>query len=197
MMYKRMAGLMILLVLAGILTANIIDQNKNNSAASNSNEYDVSGDTSVRGGTIAPVESVGIKPGELAPEIELETADGSKFKLSDLRGKKVLLNFWATWCPPCKEEMPAMQAFYDTYQDEIEVIAINFEEKDQKVRDFINNSDYTYMVPMDEDGAVGKEYGVYTIPTTYFIGTDGIIQQPRRVGPMTYEFMEEMLHALN
>ncbi|RDW19575.1 cytochrome C biogenesis protein [Oceanobacillus arenosus] len=196
-MYKKMAGLTILLVLVGILIANIIDQNINQITETNNNEYDVSGDTSIQGGSIAPIESVGIEPGELAPEIELEAADGSLFKLSDLRGKKVILNFWATWCPPCKEEMPAMQQFYDNYHDEIEVIAINFKEKDKKVRDFINDSVYTYTIPMDVEGVISKEYGVYTIPTTYFIGTDGIIQQPRRVGPMTYEFMEEMLHTLN
>ncbi|RDW17745.1 TlpA family protein disulfide reductase [Oceanobacillus chungangensis] len=196
-MYKKMTGLMILLVLVGILIVNIIDQNKQNTTERISNEFDVSGDTSVQGGVIAPIESVGIEPGELAPDIELEAADGTQFKLSELRGKKVLLNFWATWCPPCKEEMPAMQQFYDAHKDEMEVIAVNFKEKDQKVRDFINDSVYTYTIPIDEDGVVSNEYGVYTVPTTYFIGTDGIIQQPRKVGPMTYEYMEEMLQTLN
>src|SRR5690606_33071951 len=97
-----------------------------------SNLYDVTGDTSVSGGMIAPAESVGIQPGEIAPDFELETLDGAVVKLSELKGEKVILNFWATWCPPCKEEMPEMQEFYDKYGDDINVIAVNFKEKNDK-----------------------------------------------------------------
>ena len=118
-------------------------------------------------------------------------------KLSELKGEKVILNFWASWCPPCREEMPEMQEFYDNHGDDVKIIAINYNEKDQKVIDYMDEFGYTFPSPLDRDGSVGNDYGVLTLPTTYFIGTDGLIQEPRHVGPMTYEFMEEMMDTLN
>ena len=203
-MFKKIFGLTMLLVLIGIVIGNLIDhrnENKTNETEdSDTYLYDVTGDTNVKGGAIAPAESVGIEQGKLAPDFELETLDGEQFKLSDLQGKKVILNFWATWCPPCREEMPGMQQYYEENQDEVVVVAVNLTDKDtseQAARNFIDEYGFTYPIPLDRDGDIAKEYGVIVVPTTYFIGTDGIVQQPRVAGPLEYDYMTEMVNALN
>ena len=193
-MKKIIFGISFLVILVGIMIGDIA-ADKNEEAGPNL--YDVTGDTSVSGGMIAPVESVGIQPGEAAPDFSLETLDGEVVSLSELKGEKVILNFWATWCPPCREEMPEMQKFYDAHQDDVKVIAVNFNEKDEKVKDYLEEFGYTFPSPLDSDGATGTDYGVITLPTTYFINSEGIIQEQRHVGPMDYEFMEEMLNTLN
>lgn len=199
-MFKKIFGVTMLLVLIGILIGNIIEQKSSQTADSSQNLYDVTGDTSVKGGAIAPIESTGIEQGSVAPDFELQTLDGKEFKLSDLRGKKVILNFWATWCPPCREEMPAMQSYYDEHQDEVEVVAVNLTDKDtseQAVHDFVNEFNFTYPIPMDQEGEVSRMYGVINVPTTYFIGTDGVVQLPRRSGPIDDELIDEMVNKLN
>ncbi|MFC4023051.1 TlpA family protein disulfide reductase [Oceanobacillus longus] len=197
-MFKKMFGITMLLVLAGIVIGNFIEQQFEKKTEPNI--YDVTGDTNVEGGAIAPVESIGIEPGEAAPDFELETLNVEQFKLSDLKGKKVILNFWYTWCPPCREEMPEMQKFYEEFGDEVEIVAVNLtymEKSEQDVHDFIDEFSFTYSVPLDREETVAEQYKIHAAPTSYFIGTDGIVQQTRRIGPMEYEFMEEMVHKLN
>lgn len=192
---KTIFGLAFLALLTAFMIGNTMMDS--NAESDEPNIYDVTGDTSVSGGMIAPVESIGIQPGEAAPDFELETLDGETIRLSELKGEKVILNFWASWCPPCREEMPEMQRFYDDYKDDIQVIAVNFNEQDDKVIEYLDEFGYTFPSPLDRGGAVGNTYGVLSLPTTYFIGTDGLIQQPRHIGPMTYEFMEEAMKQLN
>lgn len=190
-MHKKILGIAVLVILVGIMIGSLVDDNK---------ETETNDFLPDNGGMIMPKEAegiVGIQPGETAINFELETLDGETVKLSDLQGEKVLLNFWASWCPPCREEMPEMQEFYEDYGDDIQIIAVNYNEADQKVIDFLDEYGYTFTTPLDRDGAIGDEYGVLSLPTTYFIGTDGKIQEPRHIGPMTYEFMEDMMHTLN
>ena len=196
-MYKQIVGTVIILALAGIVLFNFVQQTNDDSAEDGPNVYNVSGDVTAEGGAIAPVESKGLEPGEMAPDFELKTLGGETVKLSDYKGKKVILNFWATWCPPCREEMPEMQDFHDEHGEEVEILAVNFAEtNEKKIQDYIDEFNYTYTIPLDKDSVVGNEYRVFSLPTTYFIGTDGKIQQPRKIGPMTYDFMEEMASAL-
>ncbi|UJL48023.1 TlpA family protein disulfide reductase [Virgibacillus sp. NKC19-16] len=199
-MYKKILGTVGILALAGIVLFNFVQQNNETQTENTPNEYNVSGDTNAEGTAIVPPESTGIEPGEPAPEFEMETLDGEKIALSELQGKKVILNFWATWCPPCREEMPEMQEFHEEYGDEVEILAVNLtdtETRKQDVVDYINEYGYTYTIPLDTDSAVSDEYRAITVPTTYFIGTDGTIQAPRKVGPMTYDFMEETINSIN
>ncbi|MBC5636065.1 redoxin domain-containing protein [Ornithinibacillus sp. BX22] len=197
-MIKKFVGITILLALGIALVINVLDLN--NKETSGPNLVDVTGDTSVEGVTIVSPGTNGLNVGDQAPEFELPLLNGDVVKLSDLKGKKVLINFWATWCPPCKEEMPEMQQLYEEYGDDITIIAINAtgsERNESAVRDFIDEYGYTFPVAIDKNNDTTDNYMAYTIPTSYFIGTDGVIQVPRKVGPMTYDFMVEMMNSLN
>lgn len=93
-----------------------------------------------------------------------------------------------------------MQRLYEEYGDDITIIAINAtgsERNESAVRDFIDEYGYTFPVAIDKNNDTTDNYMAYTIPTSYFIGTDGVIQVPRKVGPMTYDFMVEMMNSLN
>lgn len=196
-MLKRIIAIIVMIALAVILIINVIDLNKEESGP---NLVDVTGDTSVKGVSIVSPNAKFLNEGELAPDFEVPMIDGERIKLSNLKGKKVLVNFWATWCPPCKEEMPELQRFYEEYGDQIKIIAINAtgsERNEQAVRNFLEENDYTFPVGIDKNNKITDQYLAMTIPTSYFIGSDGVIQVPRHVGPMTYDFMVDMLNSLN
>lgn len=151
------------------------------------------------GAGIVPPGEKGIEEGKVAPDFEVETLSGDTFRLSDLRGQKVIMNFWASWCGPCKEEMPEMQEFYEEYGDQVEVVAVNLTGNDtsiEGVQAYIDQHGYTYPVPLDKDSEIQDQYAIYNIPTTYFIGTDGKVQQPPKLGPMSYDYMVEMMNEL-
>lgn len=130
----------------------------------------------------------GIAVGVKAPDFELKTLDGKSVKLSDLQGKKVILNFWATWCPPCKAEMPEMQKYHEKIGDDAVILAVNIDPQ-LKVQEFIDDMGITFTIPLDTDDTVNTMYQVISIPTTYFIDTKGIIRQ-KHIGAMTYDFMK-------
>ena len=101
---------------------------------------------------------------------------GGDASLEDYRGSVVFLNFWATWCPPCREEMPSMQLLYDELHDEgLEILAINVLENPQTVQAFIDAEGFTYPVTLDRDGGVMMRYGVRAYPTTYLIDRQGYV----------------------
>jgi peroxiredoxin len=141
----------------------------------------------------------GLKVGNQAPDFELTTLDGTKVKLSDYRGKKVILNFWATWCPPCKAEMPHMQDFYEENNNgNVEIVAVNLrnsEKSDGVVNQFIADYQITFPILLDTN-AIGDLYQAFTIPTSYAIDSKGIIHY-RFVGPLSKERMENMINSMN
>lgn len=135
-----------------------------------------------------------------APDFELETVDGGSVRLKDLRGKKVLVNFWATWCPPCKAEMPQIQEAYEEHKhgdDDFEVIAINatVSDDDAGVPAFVELMGLTFHVAYDRDGAVMKKYNVPGLPTSFFIDEKGIIRKVHS-GVVDREFIEDVLKEL-
>jgi peroxiredoxin len=144
--------------------------------------------------------NIGIQEGEKAPDFQLQTLSGKDIKLSDMAGKKVILNFWATWCPPCKAEMPHIQEFYqEQKKNNVVVLSVNetTAEKDpNNVGTFINDYGLTFPVLLDGSGAVGQTYQAFTIPTSYIIDTKGIIQK-KIVGPMDKEMMTELINGIN
>ncbi|WP_127592324.1 redoxin domain-containing protein [Paenibacillus lautus] len=123
----------------------------------------------------------GLKPGLRAPDFTLMNREGQEIKLSDYRGQTVLLNFWASWCPPCKVEMPYMQDFYDKYQDEnVIILAVNMthlENSMSEVQSFVEKNGLTFPVLYDQNGTSTRQYEVVAYPTTYVISPDGIISE--------------------
>jgi peroxiredoxin len=138
--------------------------------------------------------ATGIAIGVKAPDFELKTLDGKNVKLSDFKGKKVILNFWATWCPPCKAEMPEMQKFYEEDHKDIVLLAVNIDPQ-LDVQKFVDEMSITFPIPLDEDDEVNSVYQVISIPTTYFIDTKGIIRE-KHIGAMTYDHMKNYLSNL-
>lgn len=139
--------------------------------------------------TKAPkAEDIGIEKGKYAPDFELETLDGKKVKLSDFRGKPVILNFWATWCPPCRAEMPDLEKIS---KEGVEVVAVNVtesEENKEKIGRFVKELGLTFTIPLDEAAAVTQRYNVSAFPTSYVLDKDGKIRYIA-LGPMNYEKM--------
>ncbi|KIQ93913.1 Stage IV sporulation protein H [Anoxybacillus thermarum] len=138
------------------------------------------------------ISNIGIDVGEIAPDFELMTLKGKKMKLSQFRGKKVILNFWASWCPPCRAEMPEMQRFYEQYGQHVAIVAVNLTNKEknhQAVETFINEKGVSFDIMLDEQGTVSKTYEVITIPTSYIIDEQGVIRS-KHVGPLSYDMMK-------
>ncbi len=111
-----------------------------------------------------------------APDFSLKTTDNNVVKLSDYRGKVVFLNFWATWCPPCKMELPSMEKLSQSLKDQpFVILAVNVDESDpDNVRLFAHSMGLNFTVLID-DGSVSEKYRVNSIPTTFIIKKDGII----------------------
>lgn len=131
-----------------------------------------------------------------ATDFELQTLSGETVKLSDYRGKKVILNFWATWCPPCKAEMPHMQKFYEDHGNDIEIIAVNLTSRDngfEALEKFVRDNGLTFKIPLDVNGVYGDAYEIISIPTTYVVDEKGQIYQ-KIVGPMDQNTLESYLY---
>ncbi len=127
--------------------------------------------------------SVEAKEGSLAPDFLLKELDGGEVRLSDFRGKAVIVNLWATWCGPCKKEMPQFVAAYDRYQDDgLEIIAINLQESQSIIQPFVDDFGMEFPVALDRRGSVSDKYRILGLPTTYFIDRQGVIRSVFR-GP--------------
>ena len=119
----------------------------------------------------------GINIGNRTIDFELQTLDGKTVKLSDYRGKPVLLNFWATWCGPCKSEMPYLQQINDTYSAKgLVLLAVDIDESPDTVKKFMADLNLSLNVPMDVGKKVAKAYSITAIPSTFLIDKDGIIR---------------------
>ena len=136
----------------------------------------------------------GLKVGAKAPDFELKTLTGETVKLSDLKGKKVMLNFWATWCPPCKAEMPAMEQFHKEAGDEVVILAVNIDPH-LDVQAFVDENKITFPIPLDAEDKVNEMYQVLSIPTTYFIDTKGNIGN-KYIGAMNHDTMKQYTNEL-
>lgn len=134
--------------------------------------------------------------GEPAPDFTLINLEGENVRLSDLQGKGVLINFWATWCDPCKREMPLMENEYQKMKDEgIEFLAINIAESELAVSRFTERLGLTFPILLDPDRAVTNLYEVGPIPSTYFVDKDGILVD-HYTGEMSVRILKERLKLI-
>jgi cytochrome c biogenesis protein CcmG, thiol:disulfide interchange protein DsbE len=123
--------------------------------------------------------------GEPAPDFTLEAPDATRVSLSGLRGRPVFVNFWASWCPPCRGEMPDIQQIADEYREAgLVVVGVNLEEEREPALRYAQTLGLTFTLLLDRNGAVATRYNVTGLPTSYFVGRDGRIRD-RNVGPLT------------
>jgi len=142
--------------------------------------------------------------GFAAPDFTLFTQEGQAYSLSELRGNAVLVNFWASWCGPCRAEMPAMQRIYDQYKDKgFVVLAVNATNQDS-VRNalaFAEEHQLTFPILLDPTGAVSQMYQLRALPSSFFIRPDGVIEEVVIGGPMAEALLrvrvEQILEGLD
>jgi len=183
----------IIMIIVGMFSWTIYDlvSNSNETATPRTNEYEISEETSTTTSNEGMIDfdSIGLQVGDMAPDFDLTTLDGESIKLSEFQGQRVMLNFWATWCPPCRAEMPDMQKFYEN--KEVVILAVNLVETErnkENVENFIEEFGITFPVPLDTDTKVGNLYRIQPIPTSYMIDSDGRIQY-KAFGALNYELM--------
>lgn len=131
-----------------------------------------------------------MSPRDTAYDFHLEDMDGDFVSLSDYRGKKVFLNFWASWCPPCRVEMPHLQAF-DEENDDVVVLGVNVtssESNEENITDFIQEFGLTFQNVYGTDEIVDL-YQIESLPTSFFIDSEGVIKEAI-VGPVTEDILE-------
>ncbi|ABR35117.1 TlpA family protein disulfide reductase [Clostridium beijerinckii] len=132
-----------------------------------------------------------------AIDFNLKDLNGNELSLSDLKGKKVFLNFWATWCPPCKAEMPEIERLYqETKDSDLVIVSVEIGEPLNTVKSFIDSNKYNFKVLIDPDQSVATKYNITSIPTSYFIDKDGIIVS-KHVGAMNIDQMKAYIKTLD
>lgn len=129
---------------------------------------------------------------ELAPNFQLQTISGQKISLNDLKGKKVVLNFWATWCPPCREEIPEIVAFYENNRHRVEILAVHVEHN-SNIKEFIQQYQMKFPVVVDRHSLVSSLYRIFVIPTTFIIDENGYIIT-RHIGPIKKEQLQTYIN---
>ncbi len=122
--------------------------------------------------------AVGIDVGRPAPEFQIRNLKGGETALSSLRGRVVLINFWATWCGPCRAEMPSMEALYGSYKrDDFEILAVSIDtEGEERVRSFVEEFGFRFPILLDHRLAVNQLYQVRVVPTSFLIDRKGVIR---------------------
>lgn len=191
-MPKKIIGLLVLAVMVAIVIIGAVQNNMAESEAL---------DNMALGSDVdfLPTDE-GLAKGKQAPDFELTTLDGEVVALSDYQGQKVMLNFWATWCPPCRAEMPHMQTYYEEQatNENVVILAVNLTTEDRglgKIEDFVEEFGLEFAIPMDEEGEIGSVYQAVSIPTSYMIDTQGRIQN-KIVGPMDLAMMEQLVEDM-
>jgi cytochrome c biogenesis protein CcmG/thiol:disulfide interchange protein DsbE len=137
-----------------------------------------------------------IRPGQLASDFSLPALDGETVRLSDLKGQVVLVNLWATWCPPCKAEMPTINDFYQAHQEAgFIALIVNVQEDGSTVRAFIEANGFTFPVLLDSRGELMRQYGVRGLPTTFIIDRNGQVRHIQ-TGAITQAELETIVTPL-
>jgi peroxiredoxin len=151
----------------------------------------VPGGGSTAPGALPPAPAIG----HPAPDFKLTAVNGEAFSLAELRGMPVVLNFWATWCPPCREELPELQAASERLTGQVAIVGVNQAEDPERVRGFVSDLGLTFEMPLDERAVVSQEYRVRSLPTTFFIDRSGVIRR-MQIGPVTEATLAQFLQDI-
>lgn len=146
------------------------------------------------GGSVPPAPRQGFS----APDFELRTLSGEPIRLSDLVGKPVIINFWATWCAPCQVEMPAFEAAHQKYNQDLIILAVNSTIQDDasQVEDFVRARDLTFPILLDPNGTATRAYQVRALPTTIMVNRNGMITNVVMGGPLSEAFLLSQIENL-
>ena len=148
------------------------------------------------GGTARPMT---VKIGDLAPEIDLQSVTGDHIVLSKLEGRPVIVNFWATWCGPCRAEFPTLVRKYKQYQDQgLVILGVNYQDdnNDQGILNFMRNSLVAFPIVRDLDERYGRMYRINGLPTSFFIDRKGIVRDIVVGGPMDDDFIDQQMKKI-
>ena len=148
-------------------------------------------------GGCAPENNIGTQKGNIAPDFSLATLDGGAENLRDYRGRTVILNFWASWCGPCRAEMPDLQAVYGELRgNNLVVLGVNQGEPREQVAAFAREFGLSFPILLDSNQEVGAKYGVRAYPTTFIIDSQGVIRDVVVGGPLTRTAVRRMVGGL-
>ena len=187
-MKKNVLSFGILTVLILLLAINVLKDNK-------VNEVTLTYSAHTANGIEEKVEVSSER--KAAQDFTLTTLQGEQVTLSNYKGKIVILNFWTSWCGPCKEEMPYMQSFFEKHP-EIAILAVNLTSMDlgmDAVKQFVQDAGLTFPILLDKTDVVGQQYNILTIPTSYIIDQEGKIFK-EVIGPMDEGMIEELVREL-
>ncbi|WP_026907288.1 peroxiredoxin family protein [Paucisalibacillus globulus] len=189
---KKSILIVVILGMLGWAVYDFIDSNEKMDTSESSIEAEEQSSSKGKEDTV-----IGLNVGNIAPDFQLQTLEGDNVKLSDFRGERVMLNFWATWCPPCRAEMPDMKQFHQ--DKDVVILAVNLTdaEKDlQQVEDFVNEYELTFPILLDENIEVAELYMIQPIPTSFMIDSNGLIHY-KAFGAMNYELMVQELEKMD
>ncbi len=133
--------------------------------------------------------------GELAPPFTARTLDGAPVSLEAFRGRVVVLNFWATWCGPCRVEMPEFERYQAQVGDRVAILGVNMQEPPEVIAPFVRQYGLTFPILLDESGAISAPYRVTGLPTSVIVDRSGVIRE-RVVGPMTRDVLARRVERL-
>ncbi len=167
----------------------VVQDKKSDHATINTNEKTEKENDETNSQTNPTDVEIGLEEGDLAPDFQLETLAGETVKLSEFQGQRVMLNFWATWCPPCRAEMPDMEKFHQ--EKDITILAVNLTKTEATIKDinnFVDEFGLSFPILLDQKIEVANTYQIRPIPTSYMIDSNGIIQY-KALGALNYEMM--------
>ncbi|WP_028544215.1 thiol-disulfide oxidoreductase ResA [Paenibacillus taiwanensis] len=134
--------------------------------------------------------------GSRVPDIKLQQLNGEVRTLSDLKGKAVVLNFWGSWCEPCKREMPALQSAYDQWKNKgVDIIGVNYGEDELVVNNFVSQMGVHFPMWLDRKKTASKAFGIRPLPTTFFVNPDGKVHAIK-LGEVTAEELDTYIKQM-
>lgn len=142
---------------------------------------------------LGPLGGSSAKVGEPAPDFALRDLNGKVVRLSEFRGDTIVVNFWATWCPPCRQEFPELVTYYERYKDRgLVIVAVNLQESRHSAAKFASDFEATFPIVLDTEGSVAWQYRILGLPTTWFIDGEGIVRS-QVIGLLTPDLLKKNL----